>query len=218
MDAPAVTPRLLDRLKAETHALHLQAERSGVMGELIRRRIARRGYVALLANLHVVYRALESAQRRLRDPLDDAGLHFPDLSRADALQVDLTCLDPPGAGADAPRPVVAAARDYAQRLAGCDVPALVAHLYVRCLGDLHGGQVLASLVRAHFALAEGTGGTSFYDFGGPGAVAALRARWREQIARGSAGGVHDDRIVSEARWAFAAHVRMFEEIQATVAA
>ena len=51
MEPSAPTASLLERLKAETRALHAQAERTGVMAELIRRRLPRAGYVALLANL-----------------------------------------------------------------------------------------------------------------------------------------------------------------------
>lgn len=223
MQASAPAAPLLERLKAETRALHAQAERTGVMAELIRRRLPRAGYVALLANLRLIYGALEAAQQRLQAVLRTAGVGFPDLARAAALQQDLACFDDgrAPAAADSAREaaaIVPAACDYAQRLASCDAPALVAHLYVRCLGDLHGGQVLAPLVREQYALSEQAGGTAFYDYGDDAAVRQLRTAWREQIARYGAGGTHDDRIVAEARWAFAAHVRMFEQLQAPAAA
>lgn len=222
METPAPAVPLLERLKAETRALHAQAERTGVMAELIRRRLPRGRYVALLTNLRLIYGALEAAQRRLQAALRTAGVGFPDLARAEALRQDLACFDerPAPALADAREAaaIVPAASDYAQRLARCDAPALVAHLYVRCLGDLHGGQVLAPLVREQYALGDHAGGTSFYDYGDDAAVRMLRAAWREQIARYGAGGAHDDAIVAEARWAFAAHVRLFEQLQAPAAA
>ncbi len=223
MEASAPAAPLLERLKAETRALHAQAERTGVMAELIRRRLPRAGYVALLANLRLIYGALEAAQHRLQAVLRTAGVGFPDLARAAALQQDLACFDDGRAAAAAgsareAAAIVPAASDYARRLASCDAPALVAHLYVRCLGDLHGGQVLAPLVREQYVLGELSGGTAFYDYGDDAAVRQLRTAWREQIARYGAGGTHDDRIVAEARWAFAAHVRMFEQLQAAIAA
>lgn len=216
MEGPAPHVPLLDRLKAETRALHAQAERSGVMAELIRRRLPRGRYVALLANLQVIYGALEGAQQRLRPSLRMSGADFPDLARAAALQQDLESFG--GEPAEDAAAIVPAAHDYARRLATCDAPTLVAHLYVRCLGDLHGGQLLAPLVRQQYALDPARGGTSFYDYGDDDAVLALRATWREQIARYGAAGVHDEAIVAEARWAFAAHVRMFEQIQQATAA
>lgn len=222
MNGPARDAPLLERLKAETRALHAQAERTGVMAELIRRRLPRAGYIALLANLRLIYGALEAAQHRLQAVLRTAGVGFPDLARAAALQQDLACFADGRAPAAGPAreaaAIVPAASDYAQRLAACDAPALVAHLYVRCLGDLHGGQVLAPLVREQYALGDHAGGTAFYDYGDDAAVRRLRTAWREQIARYGAGGTHDDRIVAEARWAFAAHVRMFEQLQAPAAA
>src|SRR4051812_17642490 len=52
--------RLSKRLRSETKDLHTAAERSGVMRTLARGQLTRRGYVALLANLAEIYRALET--------------------------------------------------------------------------------------------------------------------------------------------------------------
>jgi heme oxygenase len=190
---------LPQRLKAATRTLHARAERSGVMAELLSRAIDREAYVALLANLQAIYDAMECSPE---------GLPMP-LARSAALAADLRAF-----GRPAPA-VVPATRDYVQRLRalqGASAHRRWAHVYVRCLGDLHGGQVLARLVREHFAL-DGTDGTRFYDFGDDDRVRALREALRAQFASLSLDAAQADEVVAEAVWAFEAHCRIFEQIR-----
>jgi heme oxygenase len=193
---------LPQRLKAATRTLHARAERSGVMADLLSRRIGREAYVALLANLQAIYDAMESAPGGL--PMAAA------LARSAALAADLRAF-----GGPAPA-VVPATRDYVQRLRslqGANAHRRWAHVYVRCLGDLHGGQVLGRLVREHFAL-QGSDGTGFYDFGDDGRVRVLRDALRERLASLPLDAAQADEVVAEAVWAFEAHCRIFEQIAA----
>lgn len=192
---------LPQRLKAATRTLHARAERSGVMADLLSRTIEREAYVALLANLRAIYDAMESAP---------GGLLLPSpLARSAALEADLRAF-----GGPAPA-VVPATRDYVQRLRalhGAHSHRLWAHVYVRCLGDLHGGQILGRLVREHFAL-DGADGTRFYDFGDDDRVRELRDALRTQLASLALDAVLADEVVAEAVWAFEAHCRIFEQIR-----
>jgi len=198
---------LPQRLKGATRALHARAERSGVMAALLARTIERERYVALLANLHAIYAALEAA-------LEIAGPRSPTLAalaRRSAIEADLRAF---GGPAPAPAP---AALDYAQRLhglRGAHAHRLWAHVYVRCLGDLHGGQILGRLVRELFAL-DGADGTRFYDFGADERVHALRAALRDQLAALPLAPAQADEVVAEAVWAFEAHCRIFEQLTTT---
>jgi heme oxygenase len=209
-------PALPQRLKAATRSWHARAERSGVMGELLARRLGRPAYVALLHNLHAIYRALEAAIERLRPSLAGMGASVPAaLQRASALAADLRCLDAAG---QADPPLVPAAADYAQRLQALDADdahRLLAHVYVRYLGDLHGGQLLRALVRSTFDLAPGAAdGTRFYDFGDDATVAGLRGELRRLLGAARLSAAQADAVVTEAVWAFEAHCRLFEQLQA----
>ena len=105
--------------------------------------------------------------------------------------------------------------DYVQRLRalhGASAHRRWAHVYVRCLGDLHGGQVLARLVREHFGL-DGADGTRFYDFGDDDRVHGLRDDLRTKLAALPLDAVQADEVVAEAVWAFEAHCRIFEQIR-----
>lgn len=218
---PAVT--LPERLRLETRELHAAAERSGVMGQLLRGRLPLPQYRALLANLLALYRALETALQACRADPRVAPVHLPQLFRAPALACDLAALSavPRNATATAPAgpsspPVIEdAALAYARRLAQlaqAGSPALVAHAYVRYLGDLYGGQALKRVVTRAYGV--GDEGTRFYGFGTEAEVQAQRNAFRAALAAVPATPDEADLIVAEARWAFEQHRRLFEELAA----
>ncbi len=206
-------PVLADRLRLETRALHAEAERSGVMADLLHGRLGRAAYCALLRNLHAIYAALEAALSAHRaDPLI-GGLHAPALFREAALASDLDTLQ--GAAWRDDIPVAPATQSYVERLralAASGSRALVAHAYVRYLGDLHGGQVLKRLVTRQLGLAEGSG-THFYEFGAETTVLALRQGFRGALAALRPSLEENELIVAEARWAFQQHKLLFVQLQ-----
>lgn len=180
------------------------------MQALLARRISRHGYTLLLHNLHALYAALE--QQLLEEP-DVQGWRtvVEPLRRTAALQADLRALGVPRADA---LPLDPTAVQYCARLAtlrGAAAHRLAAHVYVRYLGDLHGGQVLAPLVRALFGL-SGPEGTRFYDFGDADAVQRSRSAVRHALGTLSLTDAQADEVVDEAVWSFAAHCEMFEGI------
>jgi heme oxygenase len=204
---------LPERLRLETRDLHAAAERSGVMGELVRGRLGLAGYRALINNLHAIYVALESALDAHQGSAHVAPVRMPRLYRAAPLASDLQAMGGMAAvGADLAdlADVADATTAYVQRLAGLSEPELVAHAYVRYLGDLHGGQVLRQQVGRSLGL--GAEGTRFYDFGNDDEVAASRAALREGLAAVPATPAEADLIVAEARWAFLQHQLLFEQL------
>lgn len=218
---------LAQRLRDSTAALHRQAERSRFMSALLAGRAGRRAYLHLLHNLLPIYAALE--------PLLDShsghpwlqGLWAPGLARLPALQRDLAEFE---RHESVPALVLPASLAYAERLRGlfapvpatpapacghahddADAARLLAHAYVRCLGDLSGGQVLKRVVAQRMGL-SGSAGTDFYDFGAPDKVAAVLQRWRQGLASLPAEGVLADAAVAEACWSFEQHIRLFDEL------
>lgn len=195
---------LPQRLKAATRELHARAERSGVMAELLAGTVSRGAYIALLANLQALYGALETAFGHATGERPNLAA----LSRSAALAADLHRF---GASAPAPAPATLdyAARLHALRDAGAH--RLWAHAYVRYLGDLHGGQILSRMVRQRFAPVDAT---RFYDFGDDAQVRLLREGLRTQLAALRLDAAQTGEVVAEAVWAFEAHCRIFEQIQA----
>ena len=203
---------LSERLRAETKDLHTTAERAGIMPALLRGELALDRYCALLRNLHALYAAMESALTRHATHADVAPVVFPALFRQASLADDLAVLHGPGwAERFAVQP---AAQTYIARLQDLDTtqPALlVAHAYVRYLGDLSGGQMLRQIVARSYGLAADAG-SSFYGFGVSAAVKAHLHAFRAGLAALAASPERIDALVAEARTAFGLHVDLFNEL------
>jgi heme oxygenase len=211
-----MTASLAAALRAGTRDLHRAAEQSGIMRQiLVERRLTRPAYARLLRSLHAHYAALEGELARHAAHPALAPLHFPELARAEALAADLRAHH--GAAWEvelAPAPTAIA---YAARLRalGAGAPALLAaHAYVRYLGDLSGGQLLAPLVAGLLGVAPNEG-FAFYAFAGVPDVAGFRVRYRaalDAVPLGPAASDGPAPVVEEARHAFALHARLFEEL------
>jgi heme oxygenase len=102
---------------------------------------------------------------------------------------------------------------HLQSLQACKPALLVAHAYVRYLGDLNGGQALRRCVARSLALA-GEGGTHFYDFGGSHAAQRLEQRFRDGLAAVAPHWRDPRPLIDEAVDAFERHCRLFEELGA----
>jgi heme oxygenase (biliverdin-producing, ferredoxin) len=210
MDVP-LREGLAQRLRLETRALHGQAEASALMRALIAGNIERGPYVALLHNLRALYAALETALAQHRA---DPRLRFataPALLRTARIEQDLEALAPPDAP---PNPLAEATQAYVQHLhtlAAREPLRLVAHAYVRYLGDLYGGQQLARGLRERLGL-QGDAGTRFYDFGSPAQAQALRLGLRASLDAVQPSPAESDAIVDEACAAFRRHIALFEQL------
>ncbi|MDX5931764.1 biliverdin-producing heme oxygenase [Acidiphilium acidophilum] len=133
---------LAGRLRQATWDLHREAERSGVVALMLSGGMGREAYGLFLRNLLAVYEALESGLDSARDHAAVGALAREELYRGAALRADLAALG--GADWAARWPVLPEGRDYAARIAAvaaCDPLRLLAHAYVRYLGDLNGGRL-----------------------------------------------------------------------------
>lgn len=205
-------PSLAERLKTETRALHTAAERSTFMGVLLRGRMERPAYSALLRNLHAIYAVLEPALERHAQHPVIAPVYLPALWRTPALAHDLRVLH--GARWADALPLQPAARDYRDRVLELDAnrPALLlAHAYVRYLGDLSGGQMLRSIV-AKTLPPEQAAATAFYEFGDAAQTQALTQAFRGGLVGITIDAQQQDVLVREARLAFEMHHRLFDEL------
>ncbi len=204
---------LAARLKASTGRWHRQVERSRLMARLLRRELPRRNYVQLMHNLQAIYAALEPALSRHAANPALAPVLLPGMFRADALAADLALLSP---GDTPPPTLVPATQRYVERLQELDRDApglLVAHAYVRYLGDLNGGQALQRLVVRAYGL-EGRAGTRFYDFGERAEQQRMLDGFRDGLGTIGQHSTQAQAIVDEAVSAFERHAEIFEELAA----
>ena len=204
---------LAERLRAETRDLHTAAERAGIMPALLRGQIDRHAYCVLLRNLHPIYAVLEPALLGHAAHAVVGPVVFPALFRQAVLADDLRALH--GANWADELPLQPAAAAYAQRLCEIDAAApelLVAHAYVRSLGDLSGGQLLRRIVAKSLALGDDIG-TRFYAFGSATDVASHLRAFRAALDALPIDDAAGNAIVAEARSAFERHAALFVQIE-----
>ena len=204
-----LTAPLAERLKTETRALHMAAERSVFMGALLRGRLEPVAYGALLRNLHPIYAALEPALERHAAHPAIAPIYLPSLWRTPALEHDLRIVHGPRwADELALQPVAGAYVERLRELDGSRPDLLLAHAYVRYLGDLSGGQMLSGIV----AKSIHRDAVLFYEFGDALATKDLTRAFRAGLAAVPADDLLADALVGEARLSFGLHQRLFDEL------
>lgn len=155
------TSRFSARLKAETAARHDRAENSQFMTHLMGGKLDSRAYLLLLNQYYYIYQALEevaAAFRATPNPITDPFV-LEGLDRLGAIRADLTAL---GQGEVDPALPATAAYAEAIRATASSPERFLAHHYLRYLGDLSGGQVVATLVGRHYGI--GPEALSMYRF------------------------------------------------------
>lgn len=203
-------PTLSEALRAGTRSLHTEAERTGVMAALLRGQLDLAGYARLLAALREVYAALETELEAHADDVVLAHVRHSGFARRAALESDLAVLL--GLGV-APAPVAAEATDYAEHLhrIGRDQPSLlVAHAWLRYLGDLNGGRVLERIVRDKLGVP--TDAMSFYRFPALADPMAAAVSWRLALDTAPVSAELQLALVTEASRGFERHIALFRAL------
>ncbi|KAL0069128.1 hypothetical protein AAF712_003814 [Marasmius tenuissimus] len=167
---------LSDVLRESTKEAHQSIEASNGATLLLSGKLSKEEYVRFLMMLWHVYAALElSLDRHANHPVLEPTYNPPLLQRAPALSADISYLL--GVPDWKSHPIheslletaPPALTDYVDRiheLADSEDPSrLVAHGYVRYLGDLSGGQTIRHTIAKAYDLDEKSGlGTAFYAF------------------------------------------------------
>jgi len=202
----------LVQLRQRTQSLHRAAERSGVIAALLRGTATRNQYALLLRNLLPAYRALEAGLLR-HELTPGVGLLVElHIFRSAALEADLTSL----AGGDwiDRLPLLPAGATYESSIAAAGEGTgalLIAHAYVRYLGDLNGGQILSRLLSRQLGL--GGEALNFYDFPAIPDLEAFRGRYAAAIAEAAQEVGELEAILNEAEAAFRLNIAVSEAVR-----
>lgn len=172
-------------LKDLTYEKHKEAETQPFIKVLFSGRIDPRFYATFLHNQHPVYEFLE-VNAMLHGLLDG----LVDIRRAPKINADYLELWTEEQHAPT-LPVVKDYLDYIKNLSETNPQALFAHIYVRHMGDLAGGQMIAKKV---------PGKGTMYQFED---VDSLKAAIRERLS---------DDMAEEANRCFDFAIRMFQEM------
>ncbi|WP_282786097.1 biliverdin-producing heme oxygenase [Nocardia sp. CC201C] len=200
-------------IRTATEQQHTEAEHSSFMRDMLTGTLGVRAFYRYTAQLWFVYEALERHSADLAaDPVAGPFVR-PELARLAALETDLAHLGGPDWRDDL-RPLPST-RAYADRIAECarDWPAgYVVHHYTRYLGDLSGGQVIRGTAEKLWDLPKKGDGVRFYVFDRIGNPAAFKREYRELLDALPIGGDDTERVLDEARRAFAMNTDMFGEL------
>ncbi len=205
-------PSLAGRLRAASHDLHRIAEQSGIMRRLLRGQVGRPEYALLLRNFHALYDSLEAALDHQAHAPELAPLRIPALYRTAALADDLDYFHGTGWQSLALSPAMRAYVARIQEISDTRPALLAAHAYVRYLGDLSGGQMLAGVIRRSLDLPAHEG-AAFYAFGDSAQATALKEQFRAALDGLPVDEVTAGAIAKEASSAFERHIALFIEME-----
>lgn len=203
---------LVSALYVRTRALHTEAERSGIVVDILKGEASREDYILFLRNLLPAYRALEEGlSRHTGSPILGELANYR-LDRAPAIAADLDALS--GPGWESRVPVLKSALTYAAKIDDAtngDGSRLIAHAYTRYLGDLNGGQILSRLLTKALDLKPNE--TSFYDFSKFADPDALKTGYRLAIDRAGDALSDLEPVIEEGARAFELNIALSEEAQ-----
>lgn len=210
--AESAAPSVVTALYLRTKALHLEAERTGFIADMLRGAASRRGYALLLRNLQPAYRELEEGLERHRDNPILAPLARYRLSRTAAITTDLAALlESKG---DSEPPLLPEGEAYARavaRAAEGDGSRLIAHAYTRYLGDLNGGQIVKRLLEKSLGLTAEQ--LTHYDFSAIAEPATLKSGYRQALEVAGSAAPDPDAIIEEGAHAFECNITLSIAVQ-----
>jgi heme oxygenase (biliverdin-producing, ferredoxin) len=218
--APQSLPEALRRATAD---VHLEAERSPFVGTLLSGQIEPEAYLRWLVALHGLYAALEQgllAQRSTSSA--PTRPHLPEgIFRAKALQDDIAYwCGHLGCEAPAAGPAAAAYAEHLRTLAREAPARLLAHAYVRYLGDLSGGRLMQKGLK-HLG-GQGTlddpplphPGMAFFRYPEGESLSGLREQVRAVLAAEGNALPDWQGVLDEAVDAFGRHRGLMDEVDA----
>jgi heme oxygenase len=174
-------------LKEATWEHHKNAERQAFVKRMFKGDMSEKDYATYLYNQHTAYNILEQ-MAIVSGLLAD----MPEIRRAPSIHEDYLEL---WEDHENPPPLANVTKEYMDHIMkiGMDPHKLMAHLYVRHMGDLSGGQMIAKRV---------PGSGKYYQFEGD--ADEIKEKIRSKI---------DDSMADEAKVCFEFATRLFQELE-----
>lgn len=212
---------LAAQLRQGTAHSHTVAENTAFMKCFLKGIVEREPLRKLFADFYFLYSALEEEMQRHSDDAVVGPLYCPELNRQANLEEDLEFYY--GEHWRDRIQLSDAGKHYVARIrwvANTNPALLVAHAYVRYLGDLSGGQGLKRVVRSAMELI-GDRGTRFYEFDAlptPEAKREFKEKYRDALTSLAVDDKLAEQIVEEANFAFQLNCNIMHALEADVKA
>lgn len=207
-------------MRDATADAHERAERSTFVTELLDGRACFAAFTALAAQQLVIYRALEDVlHEHYRDHRLLAAVDDRRLDRVAAIERDLTELIGPDFEvrlADGSMPICEATATYARTLRQeHSAEMILANHYVRYLGDLSGGQIIARLAQRHYDVPATA--LHFYRFEGIEKIKVYKDRYRVALDGIELTAAQRSSVLDNAERAFGLNEAVFADLAAAKA-
>lgn len=210
---------LATKLREGTKQSHTMAENTAYMKCFLKGQIKQEPFRQLLANLYLVYSVLEEELEKLQNHPVVSKIYFSELNRKAKIEQDLEYYF----GENWRSEIVAteAGKRYVNRIkevAQTEPSLLVAHAYVRYLGDLSGGQGLKTIIRKAFNLPEhkGVGLHEFDALPTRDEQVAFKIKYRDALNDLEIDDVLADKIVAEANTVFRLNCNVMHSLEEIV--
>lgn len=212
---------LATRLREGTKHSHTAAENTAFMKCFLKGIVEWEPFRKLVADLYFVYRTLEAEMRRHQNHPVVGPMYFPELEREANLAKDLAFYY----GDNWQNEIEASPEgikyvNRIQEVANTEPALLVAHAYVRYMGDLSGGQSLKNIARSALNLPadKGTGLHEFEQIPTVEARRAFKAKYRDALNSLPVDEALAQKIVDEANLAFQMNRNVVHELEPAVRA
>ncbi|PXA70699.1 heme oxygenase (biliverdin-producing) [Cryobacterium arcticum] len=201
-------PSLADYLRASSSGQHRDTETRSFITELMSGNLSLADYTRYLGQYAWVYEALEQLVDRVSQ-VDRLDLFDPDLDRLPAIESDLAALGVQDWRREHP-PLISTTAYIAhlQSLTSADTVRCLAHHYTRYLGDLSGGQAIASLVARHYGAAPEQLG--FYRFDAINNIVQYKRAYRDRLNALALAPAEVNTLVAEVDAAFTYNGAVFD--------
>ncbi|MFH0412626.1 heme oxygenase (biliverdin-producing) [Corynebacterium sp. L4756] len=199
-------------LRAATATAHENAETSDFMEELLGGKLDAAAVAEFTGQLWFVYEALERAVRGIEEHPLAAAIVDRRLERQAALEADLAGMY--GSNWRDEVRILPATMRYVARLeeltgTGDPVP-VIAHHYVRYLGDVSGGQVIAARLGTYYDIDSES--LNFYDFTAIGKIPPYRNSYRAALDELQIDDEQRSALLAEAQAAFGFNSGVFADL------
>ncbi|RHX83433.1 heme oxygenase (biliverdin-producing) [Leptospira stimsonii] len=200
-------------LREGTSEEHRSAESSAFIRCFMKGILERGTYSRHLEAFYFVYEALErELELSSKDPVLGS-IYFPELNRRDAILKDLQYFFGSWNPAEhKPTPATQVYVDRIRKISGTQPTLLVAHSYVRYLGDLSGGQILKKVAARALSLPQGEG-ISFYEFPQITDINGFKQNYRAALDALSVEDSEKQDILSESKQVFLLNQGIFSELE-----
>ena len=203
-------------MKTATAPYHRRAEQTGIVHDILRKRVSKKAYTLYLRNLYLIYSGLEKPFASSSDGLKTVSPFLNKMViRSEPLAVDLYHLS---AGKNWQNlPLLQSSLSYRKHidyLRTHDPVLLLGHIYVRYLGDMNGGQVLHRLLSETLDLPHEA--LNFYQYPAIHEIVSFRQAYRGLFNSVKLNAPQRRTVIETAIKAFEFNIDLSEDIKTIV--